>query len=216
MIASSSFSNAVVTKQGSLFTWGSWGLGLGHGRRVKNSAPVYIDKATFEASPIIMAACGFSGSITLTKTGGCGHVEKNSMWERMLTTICITVYQHSIFMTRKSSWWQVVITICCPSILRACCGHGATTVMANCVAVHSTKGRVKRNLCWYRLQPLTDRKGRIWRQVVNQQWWWQQTAFYGCVALETAGNWGQGHMKTLWYLRGWVDLTDLAERGWER
>ena len=69
MIATSSFANAVVTKQGSLFTWGcSWGLG--HGRRVTDSAQVYIDKATFEASPIIMAACGFSGSITLTEGGG--------------------------------------------------------------------------------------------------------------------------------------------------
>ena len=73
MIASSSFSNAVVTKQGSLFTWGS--SGLGHGRWVTDSAPVYIDKATFETSPIIMAACGFSGSIALTEAGGvwtCG------------------------------------------------------------------------------------------------------------------------------------------------
>ena len=73
MIASSSVSNAVVTKHGSLFTWGSWGLG--HGRRVTDSALVYIDKATFEASPIIMVACGFSGSITLTEAGGvwtCG------------------------------------------------------------------------------------------------------------------------------------------------
>ena len=51
MIASSSFSNAVVTKQGSFFTWGSWGLG--HGRRVTDSALVYIDKATFEASPMM-------------------------------------------------------------------------------------------------------------------------------------------------------------------
>ena len=74
MIASSPFSNAVVTRHGSLFTWGSsWGLG--HGRRVTDSAPVYIDKSTFEASPIIMEACGSSGSIALTKTGGvwtCG------------------------------------------------------------------------------------------------------------------------------------------------
>ena len=74
IIASSSFSNAVVTKQGSFFTWGSsWGLG--HGRRVTDSAPVYIDKATFEASPIIMAACGVSSSIALTERGWCGHVE---------------------------------------------------------------------------------------------------------------------------------------------
>ena len=75
MIASSSFSNAVVTKQGSLFTWGSWGLG--HGRGVTDSAQVYIDKTTFEASPIIMVACGFSGSIALTKTGGVWTCGKN-------------------------------------------------------------------------------------------------------------------------------------------
>ena len=103
MIASSSFSNAVVTRHGLLFTWGSsWGLG--HGRRVTESAPVYVDKATFEVSPIIMVACGVCSSIALTEGGGCGHVEKDSMRERMLTTICFTVYQHSIFMTRKSSW----------------------------------------------------------------------------------------------------------------
>ena len=77
MIASNSFSNAVVTKQGSLFRWGSsWELG--HGRRVTDSAPVYIDKATFEASPIIMASCGVSSSIALTEgrgvwTCGKGH-----------------------------------------------------------------------------------------------------------------------------------------------
>ena len=76
MIASSPFSNAVVTRHGSLFTWGSsWGLG--HGRRVTESAPVYADKATFEVSSIIMVACGVCSSIALTKGGGCVD-----MWKR--------------------------------------------------------------------------------------------------------------------------------------
>jgi len=74
MLVSSSFSDVVVTKHGSLFTWGTqWGLG--HGRRVTDKAPVYIDEQTFEGLPIIMMACGFSSSITLTERRGvwtCG------------------------------------------------------------------------------------------------------------------------------------------------
>ena len=97
MIASSSFSNAVVTKQGSLFTWGSsWGLG--HGRHVTDSAPVYIDKATFEASPIIMAACGLSGSITLTKGGGmwtCGKGQHAGTYADDDLYHCITAQHFS-------------------------------------------------------------------------------------------------------------------------
>ena len=77
MLVSSSFYNVVVTKHGSLFTWGTqWGLG--HGRRVTDKAPVYIDEQTFEGLPIIMMACGFSSSIALTEgrgvwTCGKGH-----------------------------------------------------------------------------------------------------------------------------------------------
>ena len=81
MVASSNFSNAVVTKEGSLFTWGSV-LGLGQGNKhrplLRNSAPVYIDSATFDESPVIMAACGDFCSIVLTGEGGvwtCGRAQ---------------------------------------------------------------------------------------------------------------------------------------------
>ena len=81
MVASGNYSNAVVTKEGSLFTWGSV-LGLGQGNKnrphIRNNAPVYIDSATFDESPVIMAACGDFCSIVLTGEGGvwtCGRAQ---------------------------------------------------------------------------------------------------------------------------------------------
>jgi len=76
MVAASTLQSAAVTKEGSLFTWGS---GQGLGRSARLGVPGRLGKEHFGNSHVVMVDCGLHNIIVLTASGRvwtCGHTDR--------------------------------------------------------------------------------------------------------------------------------------------